>query len=126
MALPHVDNLDALNAQAQAIANGDYNIANITVITSYPGEGNGGGDVVYHLKEGIERFTITDINNAAGSVLAQSEIWIMLDQFSARTMVFNHVPGGCNILYLDGHVEFEKYPNEQPLNRGLATIIGTF
>lgn len=28
-----------------------------------PGEGNGGGDVVYRLREGIERFLITDINN---------------------------------------------------------------
>ena len=27
---------------------------------------------------------------------------------------FNHVPGGCNVLYLDGHVEFSKYPGKFP------------
>ena len=24
--------------------------------------------------------------------------------------VFNHLPGGGNILYMDGHVSFAKYP----------------
>ncbi|MBI5095760.1 MAG: hypothetical protein HZB26_25415 [Candidatus Hydrogenedentes bacterium] len=23
---------------------------------------------------------------------------------------FNHVAGGCNILYMDGHVEFGRFP----------------
>lgn len=27
---------------------------------------------------------------------------------------FNHIPGGANILFFDGHVEFSKYP--QPVN----------
>jgi prepilin-type processing-associated H-X9-DG protein len=22
---------------------------------------------------------------------------------------FNHIPGGCNVLYMDGHVEFIRY-----------------
>jgi prepilin-type processing-associated H-X9-DG protein len=35
----------------------------------------------------------------------------MLDQFSAGGAVefFNHIPGGCNVLFQDGHVEFIKY-----------------
>ena len=24
----------------------------------------------------------------------------------ATSQSFNHVPGGCNVLYMDGHVEF--------------------
>ena len=28
---------------------------------------------------------------------------------------FNHIPGGGNILYMDGHVEFERYPGRFPL-----------
>ena len=22
---------------------------------------------------------------------------------------FNHIPGGCNVLYMDGHVQFVRY-----------------
>ena len=27
-----------------------------------------------------------------------------------ETPEFNHVPGGANVLYMDGHVEFQRYP----------------
>jgi len=70
------------------------------------------------LKEGIERFTITDINNPAASAMAQSDIVTMYDECRAYGGAaggglnpperFNHVPAGMNILYMDGHVEFGK------------------
>jgi prepilin-type processing-associated H-X9-DG protein len=32
---------------------------------------------------------------------------------------FNHVPGGSNVLYMDGHVEFRKYSEDKwPLGEG--------
>ena len=35
---------------------------------------------------------------------------------------FNHIPGGCNVLYMDGHVEFVRYNgpygSEFPVNMG--------
>jgi prepilin-type N-terminal cleavage/methylation domain-containing protein/prepilin-type processing-associated H-X9-DG protein len=82
---------------------------------------------LYHLREGIERFMITDINNPAASATAQSEIPTMWDNAHANHTTevcdlpgnenvgltatdFNHVPGGSNILFLDGHSEFVKYP----------------
>jgi len=92
-----------------------------------------------HLREGVERFTITDINNPAGTANAQSEIVVMYDmamdaegnmyggdettgvpdctgpdthQGVLRSDLFNHVPGGSNVLYFDGHVEFAKYPQD--------------
>jgi prepilin-type N-terminal cleavage/methylation domain-containing protein/prepilin-type processing-associated H-X9-DG protein len=75
------------------------------------------GTVVAHqLREGIERFTITDINNPAGSAKAQSEAAVMWDNSytsqgnTTDSAVFNHLPGGANVLYMDGHVEFAKYP----------------
>ena len=37
------------------------------------------GQTVYRLREGIERFLITDINNPAASTQAQSEIVVMWD-----------------------------------------------
>lgn len=92
--------------------------------TVTPGHGNGGGSTVYRLREGIERFLISDINNPAASAKAQSEIFVMLDNFSSFTMDFNHVPGGSNVLYMDGHVEFLRYPSEKPVNKMFASIIG--
>ena len=95
--------------------------------------GNGGGDTIYRLREGIERFLITDINNPAASARAQSEIFIMLDHVATDAKGFNHVPGGSNVLYLDGHVEFVRYIPEEPygsggsiapVNEGLAAIMG--
>ena len=81
--------------------------------TATVGLGNGGGSstTVYRLREGIERFMITDINNPAASARAQSAVWIMGDIVSSDPSSFNHIPGGSNILYLDGHVEFLRYPN---------------
>jgi prepilin-type N-terminal cleavage/methylation domain-containing protein/prepilin-type processing-associated H-X9-DG protein len=80
-----------------------------------------------HLREGIERFLITDINNAAASASAQSEVSVMYDMaMGGGTLyddtcpgnhdgniiasAFNHIPGGSNVLYMDGHVGFVKYP----------------
>lgn len=84
--------------------------------------GNGGGETVYRLREGIERFLITDINNPAASAKAQSDIFVMWDNVAVRTANFNHVPGGCNVLYLDGHVSFVRYPGPPPVSRVLAAI----
>ena len=76
----------------------------------------------YRLKEGIERFLITDINNPAGSAKAQSSIWMLIDQIDLRPDEFAHIPGGANVLYLDGHVEFIKYPTKWPVNRACAAM----
>ncbi len=95
------------------------------------GYGNGGGTTVYRLREGIERFMITDINNPAQSAMAQSNLFIMMDQLANTGAInfFNHVPGGCNVLFLDGHVEFIRYVNTeagatQPVLPSMATIVG--
>ena len=47
------------------------------------GLGNGTGNTVYRLREGIERFLITDINNPGASALAQSGLPVMFDQVAA-------------------------------------------
>ncbi len=85
---------------------------------------------IYRLREGIERFLITDINNAGSSNVAQSSISVSADFINravgARTMSFNHLPGGSNVLYMDGHVEFLKYPAVWPASPLLACAIGAF
>jgi prepilin-type N-terminal cleavage/methylation domain-containing protein/prepilin-type processing-associated H-X9-DG protein len=75
------------------------------------GCGNGGGSTVFRLCEGIERYTITNVVDPSATSVSQSEIFVMFDQISTRASDFNHVPGGSNVLYMDGHVEFLKYPN---------------
>jgi prepilin-type processing-associated H-X9-DG protein len=93
-----------------------------------PGDpfGTGDGDTIYRLREGIERFLITDINNPGASARAQSEIFTMWDITSTVASGFNHVPGGSNVLYLDGHVSFIRYPggDDTPLNKGFAQFTG--
>ncbi|MBI5095695.1 MAG: DUF1559 domain-containing protein [Candidatus Hydrogenedentes bacterium] len=61
------------------------------------------------LKEGVERFFITDINNQAGTAQAQSTFVVMHDAISDEVAHFNHVPGGANVLYMDGHVAYDQW-----------------
>ncbi len=82
--------------------------------------GNAGTTTIYRLREGIERFLITDINNPSASAKAQSTVFIMFDLVATAPQGFNHIPGGCNVLYMDGHVEFVRYPGKAPVNRGFA------
>ena len=74
---------------------------------------------VYRLREGIERFFITDINNPAATSLAQSELTVMADwvtSLMSDDTKFNHIPGGSNVLFMDGHVEFVRYPGIWPVS----------
>ncbi len=79
--------------------------------------GNGGGNTIYRLKEGAERFMITDINTPATAGHGQSDIPVMWDMTEGPSRLgkvqFNHMPGGANCLYMDGHVEYVKYPSEK-------------
>ncbi len=79
----------------------------------------------YHrLREGVERFFITDINNPAGGAISQSTLPVMWDAWAAdfswglegNTMTFNHIPGGSNVLFMDGHVEFVRLNEKHPVN----------
>lgn len=108
----------------------DFN-RDLSMIGNWPGwvpevpeaRGTAGEDVVRRLRDGIERFLITDINNSGNGAMAQSTVPVMWDTYgnsefedsSSATVAFNHIPGGCNVLYLDGHVSFVKYPDAYPI-----------
>ncbi|NLN94422.1 MAG: DUF1559 domain-containing protein [Candidatus Hydrogenedens sp.] len=81
----------------------------IELTDEYATVGNGQSDKIYRFREGIERFLITDINNPAASAQAQSILPVMFDHVAVALNLFNHVPGGSNVLYMDGHVEFQRY-----------------
>ncbi len=96
-----------------------------------------GERTLYRLREGIERFLITNINNAAASSRAQSTLPVMWDRLTARLRTpaldangarispagFNHLPGGANVLYMDGHVEYVSYPGTHPVTRAFAVTM---
>ncbi len=107
-------------------ADGDVDLnETVLTLTPKPGLGCGNGNTVYRLREGIERFLITDINNSAASSKAQSEIWIMGDMIGIDPGLYNHIPGGSNILYMDGHVEFGRYEKlgPAPVNMGVGDCV---
>ena len=98
-----------------------------TVSAAHAGTQAGGGDTFYRLREGIERYLITDINNPAASSEAQSTVPIIWDHISVLVADFAHVPGGANVLYLDGHVEYIRYPGTRfPVTEDSARIFGRF
>ncbi len=87
--------------------------------------GNGVGETVFRLREGIDRFLITDVNNPGASAKAQSDIFILFDYVATESSQFNHTPGGSNVLYMDSHVEYLRYPAEiAPISRITATMFG--
>ena len=92
--------------------------------------GNGTSDVIYRLREGVERVMVTDINNPGASTMAQSQIPAMWDTVSTKPagggVDFNHVPGGANVLFLDGHVIQIHYPGPFPVSRTFAQLSSQF
>ena len=102
---------------------GDLTLESKLAWTAIQGTGISGGDKVLRLREGIERFIITNINNAAAGAMGQSQVVVQFDTFgsfsdadaAAGGVVFNHVPGGSNVLYMDGHVDFIRYDTAFPI-----------
>lgn len=94
----------------------------------FEGQGNAGSSIILHLKEGVERFTITDVNNMAATSQGQTRIFVMWDMVATRPDYFNHAPGGSNVLFMDGHVEFQRYPIDgfglAPVNDSFAGLTG--
>lgn len=76
---------------------------------------------IVRVREGIERFLITDINNPAGAALAQSQIPTLIE-WPDRHAVAGGEQGG-NVLFMDGHVEFMTYPGEWPMTEETIGIL---
>ena len=71
---------------------------------------NSAGDLVPRLREGVERFLITDINNPAGSAMGQSTVPILFE--SLESLQNKSSRAGAFTLYLDGHVEFHALDDD--------------
>ena len=96
--------------------------------------GVGNSNIIYRLRNGVNRLFITDINFPERSIVGSTELPIMWDNVSKVQSVtdfntgarfttgtgFNHIPAGGNVLYMDGHVSFVKYEPERRLGYGLV------
>lgn len=103
------DLLDPANSLFQQIAS-DYKKADQDWKPARPFSAQSLGSTVYRTREGIERFFVTDINNPAAGAQAQTDIPVMWDALSGEDPShYNHIPGGINVLFMDGHVEFLKW-----------------
>jgi prepilin-type N-terminal cleavage/methylation domain-containing protein/prepilin-type processing-associated H-X9-DG protein len=87
-----------------AVSDQDYDFS-----ATFPGTQAGGGNILYRLRQGIERFLITDINNPGASNWAATQVPVMWDHVTAEWGYAAHGGSGINVLYLDGHVEFLRY-----------------
>jgi len=97
------------------------------VSEEFSGTQAGGGDVIYRLRNGIERFLITDINNPAASAFAATTIPVLWDHLTTEVIAVPHIPGGINVLYMDGHAAFQRYPGERwPATAASAQIMGRY
>lgn len=101
--------LGELGAANAASGDGHVSDEDFTVSSANAGTQAGGGDVIFRLREGIERYLISDINNPASGAASQSEVPIMWDHLTPQIRGSCHVPAGVNVLYMDGHVRFEHY-----------------
>lgn len=75
-----------------------------------------GEEPIYRIREGVERFLITDINNPAASAQGQSEIPLIIGNI-------RRTPDGTNVLYLDGHVDYVRMDSQFPVTQRMREIL---
>lgn len=70
------------------------------------------------LRDGVERFLVTDINNPAATSTASSDVPVIWDTVQTDNGApvpdeVNHLPLSANVLFMDGHVEHARYPQTE-------------
>ncbi len=100
-----------VRAYKAALAHGHVPTGDITVPM---GEGDGGGSTIFRLRDGVGTSFIQNINNPAETEASESEIPVMISR---------PVDGGGNVLFMDGHVEFMKYPGKFPMTPAFISAL---
>jgi len=77
------------------------------------GHGPGRSDTYYRMRDNVYRRFIIDINDPASGAVGSSEIPVLYDSSSVqgRYKLSHIVPLGGNVLFLDLHSEFRRYPD---------------
>ena len=88
------------------------------------GHAPGGRDTYFRTATGIGKIFVRDINDPGSDYIDDSQIPLLFDSVSQDGIVqMNHLPLGGNVLYLDGHVEYQKYTETTSRRFG---ILGTW
>lgn len=84
-----------------------------------PGKGSFGGDVFL-------RFGDNAVAVAKDKGVELGAIPVIWDQAADDGYItyFNHIPGGSNVGYLDGHVEYVRYGGVWPMTKQMLTTMG--
>ncbi|MBN2310211.1 MAG: hypothetical protein JXR94_14650 [Candidatus Hydrogenedentes bacterium] len=77
---------------------------------------------LHRLADGVEKHFADDPNDPKALEKARGDIPVMFDLFSVDATKFNHAPGGANVLFLDGNVEFVRYPGKWPVTKVIALM----
>ncbi|MDP2323200.1 MAG: hypothetical protein Q8N51_04130, partial [Gammaproteobacteria bacterium] len=94
-----------------AVEGADYS-QNLPVPSSYD------PDEIYRIRNSIERFLITDINDPGAGYRLQSEIPVLWEWPD------NHDAGhGANVLYMDGHVEWVNFGDKFPVTAEATAVL---
>lgn len=101
-------------AEANVATRGAASDKDFRVPDEFAGTQAGGGSIILRLREGVERMIITDIDHPAAGATSQSRIPVMWDHLTPQITGSCHIPAAMNVLYMDGHVTWVKYPAYTP------------
>jgi len=79
------------------------------------GHGPGHRDTFHRIRDGVNRMFIEDINRPGMTAVPETRIPLLFDTMSLYGRhVPNHVvPPGGNVLYMDGHVQYMRFPDKK-------------
>lgn len=101
--------------RAQIAKGGDFS-GDLTVPE---GSGTGGANRILRLREDLAKEVLGASVTPEAAAKWTSQIPLLIERPE------NHVPQGSNVLYLDGHVEFLRYPGKWPMTEKTIGILGS-
>jgi prepilin-type processing-associated H-X9-DG protein len=91
------------------------------------GQGSFGSNQFIRLTDGNLGGGIKGLEGLPLSARMQAQLPVMMDRIavdpSTGSLTFSHYQDGCNVLYMDGHVEFIEYPGDFPLTPAVVEAL---